>query len=147
MDKHPGSFVVLAEVPAAHRLLQPVVVHLDDGEEPQGLLSHQVLELSVRILGNLGFTSFWEPAFFFFLLCRASSLVAVSLDLSGLTFSGNSTMGTVRSDSYQRWCSRVFRASSLITSSTSRNFSSFLWKIRSLMAAIDPMLDIRKRGM
>ena len=59
VDKLSGSPVVLAVLPAAHRLLQPVVVHLDDGEEPQGLLSHQV-ESSVlgQIYGNLGFTSF-----------------------------------------------------------------------------------------
>ena len=61
VDKVPGSPVVLAVLPAAHRLLQPVVVHLDDGEELRGLLCQQVVQLSVMlrpILGNLGFTSF-----------------------------------------------------------------------------------------
>ena len=44
VDKLPGSIVLLIVLPAAHRLLQSLVVHLDDGEE---LLCHQVVELSV----------------------------------------------------------------------------------------------------
>ena len=44
VDKLPGCIVVLIVLPADHRLLLPVVVHLDDGEELQGLLSHQVVE-------------------------------------------------------------------------------------------------------
>ena len=59
VDKLLSSFVVLTVLPAAHRLLQPVVVHLNDGEELQGLLSHQVVQLSLRT--NLG--ELWLPEF------------------------------------------------------------------------------------
>ena len=43
MDKHLGSGVVFI----VHRLLQLVVIHLDDGEVLQGLLFQQVVQLSV----------------------------------------------------------------------------------------------------
>ena len=46
----------------------------------------------------------------------------------------------VRSERYHRWRSSVFKASPPITSSVSRNFWSFLWRLRLLMAASDPIL-------
>ena len=61
VDERLGSGVVFVVLPTVHRLPQPVVVHLDDGEELRGLLCQQVVQLSVMlrpILGNLGFTSF-----------------------------------------------------------------------------------------
>ena len=55
MDERLGSGVVFI----VHRLLQPVVIHLDDGEELQGLLCQQLVQLSVVTNPEeLGFTSF-----------------------------------------------------------------------------------------
>ena len=138
-DERLGSGVVFVVLPTVHRLPQPVVVHLDDGEELRGLLCQQVVQLSVMlrpILGNLGFTSFWVFFFLLFLsFFRARSLPASLVLMSLLTFYENSAMGMVRLERYHRWCSSVFKASSPITLSVSRNFWSFLWRLRSLMAA------------
>ena len=57
-DKHLGSGVVFVVLPV-HRLPQPVVVHLDDGEELRGLLCQQVVQLSVATNpGELGLHKF-----------------------------------------------------------------------------------------
>ena len=59
VDERLGSGVVFVVLPTVHRLPQPVVVHLDDGEELRGLLCQQVVQLSVGTdPGELGFTSF-----------------------------------------------------------------------------------------
>ena len=56
VDKLPGCIVLLIVLPADHRLLLPVVVHLDDGEELQ---DSSVVQLSLRT--NLG--ELWLPEF------------------------------------------------------------------------------------
>ena len=58
-DERLGSGVVFVVLPTVHRLPQPVVVHLDDGEELRGLLCQQVVQLSVATNpGELGLHKF-----------------------------------------------------------------------------------------
>ena len=58
-DERLGSGVVFVVLPIVHRLPQPVVAHLDDGEELRGLLCQQVVQLSVATNpGELGLHKF-----------------------------------------------------------------------------------------